>query len=440
VPCTAGYFAANENSTQCTACELNTYSSVVGATSCTRCSSGYVTGGTGSTSSSSCVNLAINFALGIVCLCVCIMGISIYIIFGRLQRVAFKRRFLVTFKNIAMFGLLTKTLVTTLNVCNILLSHRASKRREKELLILGANQKSFRYYYIRMKQILKPYAFAVVAVLTFSLLILFTLLEDFLLVLFNALLLWRGYSMYINANLSFLDRVTIFLSNIDVSLHTNLVSTLLYPFTYILAIIANLQVNINLASVSVSCAGSQAPIYLLVDFIIVGIIVLIIESDVHIFWVALVRDVSLKYCLLTTNHYYMRFIFFSTVKVPFYNIVSVLLLLLPSPMKIMQYALGFVAVGLFFTQDFHSASTANCDNAMAFPVDTMEAILTTVVVVLVMPVLAYMFSQILVPSFRMEGQISRPTIDENTELPNNGSCNRWWYVQNYISTLLYFFL
>lgn len=104
-----------------------------------------------------------------------------------------------------MYGLLNNTLVTTLKMYN--------EVREIELAILARKQES---WYLRT---LKYLAFALCAFCLLALLIFFTLLEVFvIMVLYRAVLLWRGYKMYglfININVSFLDRVTIFLELIN---------------------------------------------------------------------------------------------------------------------------------------------------------------------------------------------------------------------------------
>eukprot|EP00597_Dinobryon_sp_UTEXLB2267_P001762 CAMPEP_0170063888 /NCGR_PEP_ID=MMETSP0019_2-20121128/4588_1 /TAXON_ID=98059 /ORGANISM="Dinobryon sp., Strain UTEXLB2267" /LENGTH=509 /DNA_ID=CAMNT_0010270433 /DNA_START=672 /DNA_END=2201 /DNA_ORIENTATION=- len=72
-------------------------------------------------------------------------------------------------------------------------------------------------------------------------------------------------------------------------------------------------------------------------------------------------------------------------------------------MKVMQYMLGFLSIGMFFAQNGRSASSANCDAALPYPVDSATAILTTTVVIILLPPILYMFAQVLVPSFSIRG-------------------------------------
>ena len=69
-------------------------------------------------------------------------------------------------------------------------------------------------------------------------------------------------------------------------------------------------------------------------------------------------------------------------------------------MKINQYLLSFISVDLFFANHGVSDSSSNCDTALGpgFPIDTFEAVSTTVLAIIAIPPVIYMFAQILYPA------------------------------------------
>ena len=79
--------------------------------------------------------------------------------------------------------------------------------------------------------------------------------------------------------------------------------------------------------------------------------------------------------------------------------LSFLVNLFPSsPMKINQYLLSFVSVSMFFTSNGKSESSPNCDSALGVPIDTAEAVLTTILVYIIIQPIIYTFASILYPS------------------------------------------
>eukprot|EP01037_Dinobryon_pediforme_P022397 gene22397-23547_t len=92
----------------------------------------------------------------------------------------------------------------------------------------------------------------------------------------------------------------------------------------------------------VTCTGAQSPLYLLCDIAIVGIVIIIIESDVNVFWTVMTSAVS--------------------------KIRS----LVPDPSKLVQYCMGFVVITKLFNLDNNIAhvdwvhSSPNCDSTIRY--------------------------------------------------------------------------
>ena len=106
---------------------------------------------------------------------------------------------------------------------------------------------------------------------------------------------------------------------------------------------------------------------------------------------------SKQFGTLLLNRYYLFNSFFATLSTPLLTLASLCLYLFPTPMKINQYLLSFISVNEFFANNGVSNSSTNCDSALSFPIDTLEAILTTVLFVIAVPPIIFMFSQVLYP-------------------------------------------
>ena len=189
-----------------------------------------------------------------------------------------------------------------------------------------------------------------------------------------------------------------------------IVDEISYPIIYILNLLSNL--TINLANVKVTCSGSQAPTYLLLDCMLVAVVVLTISSNIHVFWSTVLKQSTMQFGVLLLNQHYINS-FCNSFRTPIYTVAAFLLYIFPSPMKINQYLLSFISVDLFFANHGVSKSSSNCDTALGpnFPIDTFEAVSSTVLAVIAIPPVIYMFAQVLYPA----SQISS-TLTENSEV------------------------
>ena len=88
----------------------------------------------------------------------------------------------------------------------------------------------------------------------------------------------------------------------------------------------------------------------------------------------------------------------SSPAAPVYSLMSFLVSLLPSPMKFSQFLISHVSVGEFFSSNGRSRSSSNRDASAAIPIDTIKAYLTTILVVVLIPPIVYLYAQILFPS------------------------------------------
>lgn len=115
------------------------------------------------------------------------------------------------------------------------------------------------------------------------------------------------------------------------------VRDLAYPFSYVITKLSNIR--IDLSSVQVTCAGSQAPIFLFLDLIFMGLIVIIIESDLQIFWAASFKNLLQQATNLIYSRYFLSKNVADTLK---YAALSAGFTFLPDPRKLIQYVIGYL--------------------------------------------------------------------------------------------------
>ncbi len=94
IPCQLGSFSNAVTNTHCTLCEQGTYADSTAQSKCTACGTGEITPIIGATIISMCVNPTPNFTIGVVALVLVVVLIYIYLLRGRLQKIAFERRVL----------------------------------------------------------------------------------------------------------------------------------------------------------------------------------------------------------------------------------------------------------------------------------------------------------------------------------------------------------
>ena len=109
--------------------------------------------------------------------------------------------------------------------------------------------------------------------------IIFTFLYFMTKVFYVFFIMWRGYNLNVNA--SFGKVLTECLNQIAEVLHISPdIFLILYPFTWILDKLSS--IHIDLSTVQVSCTGSQAPFELVINCIILGVVVILIESNYQV--------------------------------------------------------------------------------------------------------------------------------------------------------------
>lgn len=402
--CPAGTYTASSSTPTCLPCPLNTYSNSRQATQCSACTGGSITGTTGSLTAAQCVNPTLNFVFGFVALGIAMLFLFIYVIRGRLHRAAFFRRKLLIRKCLLLYAVVMNMINTTQVIC-------------KEIfdldMIINRPHRGMQSYF--GSEALRHVLFAVLAIAMIVSVIIFSIAQSLLHVIFSALVMWRSYAyLLLTRNYGFVSRIRDLLQYIDFSLqlHIPIFSYLFYPIVYIVNFFAN--ININLSTINVSCAGAQAPVFLLIDCMIIGVVVVIIESDMQVLWSTTLKGMITRFYGLLLNRVYL----FNNLGTSFcFGFLVVGIQSLPEPRKILQYSLSLISVSYFFLRsDGRSPSDTNCDNVSSIPFDTILAISTSIVAYLLIPALLYLFAQILVPSFQIPGL--KPSTPDTTKNKN----------------------
>ena len=110
-------------------------------------------------------------------------------------------------------------------------------------------------------------------------------------ILYNSLLVFRG----INADLDvkvFYEKLNEVASVLHDQLHLTWLGDMIYPFIRFLEWVGGF--SIDLGAVEVTCIGSQAPMELLINCLILGFVVLVIESKFSVYTSNLFGDINMK--------------------------------------------------------------------------------------------------------------------------------------------------
>jgi hypothetical protein len=386
--CPAGFFS-EEGSPECTICPLNTYAENEQSSSCNKCASGEVNGFTGSFSKGDCLNTTINFVFGSLAFFAAVFAIVVYMWKGRLHRIAFQRNFRLIRKCIMMFGMMLTTADMISRACDRLRYYDdGAGRRNKRGWYKDCIEKCYRPF---VEHVFKPYILLpIVCAVVIPAVTAMLVFQYSVQIIFNAMILWRAYKRLVSINFT-VDFLDPFLNTIgdmfDVRLAVYVAS---YPIVYVIDHIYIFNINLN--AVKVVCVGAQSPLFLLMDMIIVAVVIVIIESDVHVFWTMMVAPSLSKIRSMLFSRQYFVSHFLSTI---FYLAILLMVSQVPDPSKLVQYCMGLVVIQRFFSDGsgyggWVSAS-ANCDNAVkisngfAIPFDTILANFSAIFAVIACP-------------------------------------------------------
>jgi len=227
-------------------------------------------------------------------------------------------------------------------------------------------------------------------------------------ILFSAMIIWRGIEF--NVHLSFIKKLDDILSTFD-SIFSGL-SFIFYPFYKLLEYLSFF--SLDLSSVKVTCYGSQAPAVLMINFLILGIVIVFIQAEYselqNITIVGTFRMILAKMSKINFRKFVIKDT--SKPKDPNRNGIWGFVgyagaVLLASIMNILvsfdlsryaiQYAMSQVQISSFiFTPTGYHQSSPECDTAL-YGLDTILAMLSTAILWLTFFPALFIMSEVLCP-------------------------------------------
>eukprot|EP01038_Epipyxis_sp_PR26KG_P010891 gene10891-14617_t len=324
--CSAGSFSVNSLSSTCTLCPIGFYNPLLG-----------------SVSSNSCLSPLPNFITGFFSLFLVGILCIAYIIGERFRRLSFERKF----KYVIPLAIKCKEIMRKLE--NSSATSQSSDRNTGGMFTVRVQSNKFIVF------ILFCVCFSLVYAVFFYVALIYQ-------VFFTTLILWRGVHLSINLPFVF-TQLALALKQLSDFLHlpSNLLLYFAYPFILFFDSLASLKLNMN--TINVTCQGAQAPLELLVDCGIFGIVIIFICSDYQLLFNLSLP--SLNHCFLM--HAMDKRRFFSNI-----NVYYCLLILVFNNMNIFQvilrYIIGFININSFVASGYgtHSISPA-CDQLNVAP-------------------------------------------------------------------------
>ena len=331
--CPLGTFSMG--TTECVLCSIGFYSDEVGASSCQACSSGRVTPFAGATSVDDCLSPLPNFVTACLTLSVFIPLFIVYFIRGRVHRVGFLR------KQRPLGNVLDEIQILGRSILDAISRH---------IIAHDVQQKA-------------SAAWRLSCFIVFSLLALpcFVILGYFLIVtrcMFNGLLIERGLSV----DFPYTQQVERIVQAMNFNMGA--LHYLMYPFSWALELIDNFKINFD--ALSVTCSGAQAPLELLINFLITMLLITFIESGVHVTQNVDFIHANKSFIEAVISHDLglgtMR-----KYQVLLYAVVIQAFTASDPFLKLLQMCAGLVNIFTFFQSSgiFHDSTTA-CDKVSSF--------------------------------------------------------------------------
>ena len=255
VLCPTGSYKDIGGNSGCTYCPQSFYADQVGSIACTACPGGRLTPSVGATSLAQCVNPQVNFYTGFAVSALIFPVALEYVIHARYHRIAFLRRQRVT-GGLVLEARQISTQLQYFGQIALAESLRdSSKRAIKTWIFIFA---------------------CLVSVLVLAALIFVTAMGG---VFFKSMIVWRGLNL--NLNFDFIEKMAFAIAKLAAVFKIPGFEYLFYPFQAMYTFFSRFK--IDLSAISVTCKGASAPMELLMNLLIVGVCIVIIESNFQIF-------------------------------------------------------------------------------------------------------------------------------------------------------------
>ena len=366
-PCPLGAFSPSSTGDSCELCPLGEYADFEGMATCTPCAPGEITPDFGAIGVEMCVNPTPNFTIGLMTLGFVLFAIYVYLLQGRLQKIAFERKVLFV--------------EPLAKVC-----HKINARLLEEMQIK-----------IKVENTIPSFV-RVFLFLTFS--SCFLLISSIMFYLFvfykafyKAMFLWRGFDSIIKVP-SFIGSISSALGDVAraMGLPMSSLTYLFYPIVFLYRV--SMLFSLDLSTIDVKCLGAKAPAELVINFFIVGIVVSFMLSGYQYLWVIVFPSLnqtflnlnfSKKEGLLSNQNVYLCLMGMALISInPFEGI--------------MRYLMTFMTLADFVKDNGAHAITPACDNIEGMKnFDSLLGYSSSVIAWWLLMPFIYIMSEVLVP-------------------------------------------
>ena len=306
--CPAGSFSGSKGSVQCQKCPKDSFLSIIGGSTCTACPAGGQTPFSGALSASECLSPLSNFIFGSVALFLALIVGGIYVIFGRFRFASYIRRERVVMAQVVEY----RDLMTQLSQFEEDIAQELwiSKLKAMVSNIYGGEVTT--KCWMLLKDI---FVFVIFVVLSVSSVAIASLVAFALIitrVFFQALIIWKQNNNFLRA-VPFLVAISLVVETLMTLLSdwhfpailVELLRMLLSTLTYVFEALALFKIDVS--GLNVTCSGAKAPFALLENLIVLGSVIIVIESQMQMFRGLVFRATMDKYNTIFLSREYCKF-------------------------------------------------------------------------------------------------------------------------------------
>ena len=400
--CLTGY---GFDGVQCVVCDIGYYSNEISTGPCTICPSGRITPARGATALDQCLSPETNFYIGFVVIGLIIPVFLEYLVDGRYHRISFLRK----------------------------------ERDTNRLVEESRNLSPQLYYYVpradmdkvrnTSKSLLKTWRFLIVSCLLIGSVISLYFLSTLGSIFFKSLILWKDFNISLDLDMDFILHIIKIVEDFASFLHFPWLKHIFVPFEYFFRLFANL--SINLEFINVTCVGASAPMELLINLVIAGICIIIIESDFQLFRSLTFNRLTDVFLLGLTQPSYKSWVCSERGTMPmqtqagkkiYYSTIIIVIVVraiggINFFQAFMQFLMTFFQVAKFAEVNGRHASSPACNQVEGFQdFDDYIAIISSYEAYLMVVPVIYEVTCILVPGIpTISRELRRITKDANAQ-------------------------
>jgi len=266
---------------RCVDCQIAFYADITGLGSCIQCPGGRLTPLPGATALEQCLSPLQNFITGFVVLGIVFLVALEYVIHARFHRLSFLRQTRVATRLVEE----ARSAMSTLYYY----AARAEAERKRDYT----------------KRLFKTWLFLLSGVILGLFITLIIFIVSMGSVFFKSMILWRG----LDIDLSFVDTMVDSIKDLGVALGLPSLKVFFYPFQAAFDYFSSINLSAIMESVNVTCKGASAPLELLSNLVILGVTIIIVESNFQLFRAITFNSVTDKFIQSLTQPSYKAWVY-----------------------------------------------------------------------------------------------------------------------------------